>query len=118
MSTAQTILEFMTSLEIKTDDDIRNVENMISALQSYARGVRAQLDHQAEAEFVWELIAQNAYTPHQYVGGFDETFNPDHWIHDPPGYYEIHQHCTGNPGRTVFSYARLPPPADRVLDRV
>jgi len=116
MKTTQRILEFYTSLEIETHDDIRNVENMISALQSHLRSEWKRLDRAIEAEIVWELIAQNAYTPHQYVGGFDETFNPDHWVHDPPGYYEIHQHCTGNPGRTVFRYAPLPPPADCVMD--
>ena len=110
--------EFLNSFEIETHGDIRAFEDMIRVLQRHLRSECERLDREAEAEIVWELIAQYAYTPHQYVGGFDETFNPDHWVHDPPGYYELHQHCTGNPGRTVFRYAPLPPPADCEMDRV
>jgi len=63
--------------------------------------LRLRYKRSVEMRTAFKNLATGAYTPHQYVDGFDETFNPDHWLMADAG-------C---PHRAVFHFAPLPPPA-------
>ena len=77
-------------------------------LRSRIRNIRRIYRQSLVMRAAFENLATGAYTPHQYVDGFDETFNPDHWMTADAG-------C---PHRVVFTFAPLPPPADCVMSRV
>ncbi len=66
--------------------------------------VRLQYKQSVKMRTAFENLATGAYTPHQYVGGFEETHNPDDWMTADAG-------C---PHRVVFTFAPLPPPVDCV----
>tara|TARA_R100001443_G_scaffold85939_1_gene92602 strand:+ start:456 stop:764 length:309 start_codon:yes stop_codon:yes gene_type:complete len=101
MSAAELIELIHKNLRVEDYSELYDLMSRVRALDIYLRREERRLEHESRAEQAWEDMCTGAYTPHQYVDGFDEIHNPDHWL----------MADAGLPHRVVFHFAPLPPPA-------